>query len=279
MQIFQGLSTGRLMFQAALGYGTATYLSYRYNQITKAQSDLRDIKDKKLFLHQVHDKVAEGYDDMMKVREFSNKTRKYRKVVLSYAAGDVLECGIGTGNSLQHYNQAQIDSFIGVDWSSNMLAQSFQKIDELKLEDKFPFAKHPDYHKKEKQYCKLMQVDCHQMPFKDDQFDCVVDLFSLQSYYDVDVVFSEMKRVCKPGGQILIISRGLSYFSMYNKYLQLKAAKDLLDSGYVEHLDVEKVIENVGGISLVHKERKNLGMTHVYILEVSSDKENGKSVR
>ena len=99
----------------------------------KAQSDLKDIKDKKLFLHGVHEKSAEKYDGSMAKREYSNKISKYRRIVQSYATGDVLEIGIGTGTSLKYYKPDAITSFIGIDWSPNMLNHCFQKIDEMKM--------------------------------------------------------------------------------------------------------------------------------------------------
>jgi hypothetical protein len=48
----------------------------------------------------------------------------------------------------------------------------------------------------------------------------------------------------------------------------MRAAKDLLEYGQVEHLDFEKIISNQKGISVIHKERKNMGMTYIYILKV-----------
>jgi len=52
-----------------------------------------------------------------------------------------------------------------------------------------------------------------------------------------------MKRVCKPDGKILVIARGLSYFPIYNSYLKFRAAKDLIETGQVEHLDFSKIID------------------------------------
>ena len=38
--------------------------------------------------------------------------------------------------------------------------------------------------------------------------------------------------------------------------------------GSVEHLDIEKVVmDNFGELKIIHKERKNMGMTYVYIIE------------
>ena len=68
-----------------------------------------------------------------------------------------------------------------------------------------------------------------------------------------------------------MIARGLSYFGLYNKWLKFRAARDLVDKGLVEHLDIEDIIENKPGLKLIHKERRNMGMTYVYMLERQKD--------
>ena len=97
------MSAGKYVVLAAVSYSVSTYTSYKYNQFTKAQSDLKDVKDQKKFLHSVHQKVAEKYDEIYQKREFSNKLGNYRRIVLSYAEGKCLEVGIGTGENLKHY--------------------------------------------------------------------------------------------------------------------------------------------------------------------------------
>ena len=52
----KNISTGKLLFQAAIGYACASYVSYRYHQLTNAQKELREIKDKKLHLFKIHEK-------------------------------------------------------------------------------------------------------------------------------------------------------------------------------------------------------------------------------
>jgi len=75
--------------------------------------------------------------------------------------------------------------------------------------------------------------------------------------------------VCKPGGKILLLQRGKSYISLMDEWLKLKAARDLTERGIVEHLDFDKIIDQEFNIKVIHKERKNLGMTYLYILENS----------
>jgi ubiquinone/menaquinone biosynthesis C-methylase UbiE len=144
-----------------------------------------------------------------------------------------------------------------------MLLKSFERVDELQKENKLLVN---DF--------KLMAADAHQLPFGDDSFDTVVSTFGLESTYDLDLVLREMKRVCKNHGRILVISRGLSYVSLYNEWLKFKAARDLTHFGRVEHLNMEKILENPDKhpeLTVYHKERKNMGMTYIYILDVDKD--------
>ena len=53
----------RYLITAVVTYGIASYGSYRYSIMTKAQEDLRDVKDHKTFLRERHDKISDTYDD------------------------------------------------------------------------------------------------------------------------------------------------------------------------------------------------------------------------
>lgn len=85
-------------------------------------------------------------------------------------------------------------------------------------------------------------------------------------------MFAEIRRVCKPGGKVLIISRGVSKLALINEWLKLKAARDLVEYGSVEHLDFDKIIERQPGFKVVHKERKSFGMTYIFLLENEKEK-------
>jgi ubiquinone/menaquinone biosynthesis C-methylase UbiE len=50
----------------------------------------------------------------------------------------------------------------------------------------------------------FFEADAHKLPFEDDSFDAVVNIESAQHYKDVDRFFSEVHRVLKPGGYLLI---------------------------------------------------------------------------
>ena len=45
-----------------------------------------------------------------------------------------------------------------------------------------------------------------------------------------------------------------------------------MNTGSVEHLDIESIVnEQFKGLKVVHRERKNMGMTYIYIIENSPD--------
>ena len=121
----------RYIMTAVLTYCVASYGSYKYSAISKAQADLRDVGDQKVFLKKKHDEIADKYDELTDQREFSNKYGRYRKTLLSYAEGRVLEMGIGTGINLQYYGP-RVKELVGVDWSDNMLMKAFGKQDDNK---------------------------------------------------------------------------------------------------------------------------------------------------
>jgi len=52
--------------------------------------------------------------------------------------------------------------------------------------------------------CGLMVGDCHRIPLPDASFDCVYAVYALKYFTDVHPIFSEIARVLRPGGRLLI---------------------------------------------------------------------------
>ena len=114
-----------------------------------------------------------------------------------------------------------------------------------------------------------MRGDCLNMKtFEDGAFDCVVSTFLFNSCFDREALAEEIKRLCKKDGYILLMERGSSYVPIYNTWLKFRAARDLLQEGIVEHLDFDQIIDELfDGLEIVHRERKNLGMTYVFVIK------------
>lgn len=52
---------------------------------------------------------------------------------------------------------------------------------------------------------KIMQADAEQLPFQENSFDCVSIAFGLRNITDKSKALSEMHRVLKPGGRLVIL--------------------------------------------------------------------------
>ena len=57
-----------------------------------------------------------------------------------------------------------------------MLIKAFERVDDLKKQEKFKFQKNK---------FKLMTADAHDLPFNDDDFDTVVNTFGLEASYNL----------------------------------------------------------------------------------------------
>lgn len=100
--------------------------------------------------------------------------------------GTVLEVGVGTGLSLEHYGpQMQVT---GIDFSQDMLDKAIAKVQRLGL----------------KQVHELRQMDARALDFPDDHFDTVTAMHVLSVVPEPERVMAEIARVCKPGGKVVI---------------------------------------------------------------------------
>lgn len=122
-------------------------------------------------------------------RTFGAVTQRGRNRAVSYVnahGGSVLEVGVGTGLALPHY--APGVSVTGVDYSREMLDKAREKVRRLGLSNVEA----------------LEQMDARDLGFADDSFDIVVAMHIMSVVPEPEKVLSEMARVCKPGGIVLM---------------------------------------------------------------------------
>jgi ubiquinone/menaquinone biosynthesis C-methylase UbiE len=131
------------------------------------------------------DKQAARYDKQIgwwERRLFGQDNRSWACV---RATGDVLDVAIGTGLNLPFYDAAQ--RIVGVDLSPAMLDIARKRADQL--------GRHVD----------LREGDAHHLAFDDKSFDSVVCTFSLCNIPDPDQAISEMNRVLRDDGRLILV--------------------------------------------------------------------------
>jgi phosphatidylethanolamine/phosphatidyl-N-methylethanolamine N-methyltransferase len=99
----------------------------------------------------------------------------------------VLEVGVGTGLSLASY-PTNI-RLTGVDLSESMLREAQQLADEKGWD-----------------HVQLQPMNAEQLLFPDSTFDVVTSFHTITVVSNPRAMMSEMVRVCKPGGRLLIIN-------------------------------------------------------------------------
>ncbi|HXY99859.1 MAG TPA: class I SAM-dependent methyltransferase [Stellaceae bacterium] len=110
----------------------------------------------------------------------------------------ILEVGVGTGLSLPYFRRdARVT---GIDVSAEMLAKARRRVARRKL----------------KQVEALQVMDAERMSFADDAFDAVLALYVASVVPDPARLAAEMRRVCKPGGTIVIVN----HFTSENRVMR-----------------------------------------------------------
>jgi ubiquinone/menaquinone biosynthesis C-methylase UbiE len=123
--------------------------------------------------------------------------RRYRKKLVGQAKGRVLEVSIGTGRNLPFYPDGR--EIIGMDISERMLEEGRILAFNLGIS------------------INLLAMDAENLGFKDNTFDTVLCTLSLCTIPNPIRALSEMKRVCKSEGKILLLEHVRSYNSFLNK--------------------------------------------------------------
>lgn len=98
----------------------------------------------------------------------------------------ILEVGVGTGLSLSMYPKNV--KVTGIDLSKEMLEQARERAGTLP------------------QVEALLEMDAENMTFEDNSFDKVVAMYVASVVPNVEKLYSEIKRVCKPGGEIIFLN-------------------------------------------------------------------------
>ena len=103
----------------------------------------------------------------------------------------ILEVGVGTGLSLPLYPRDC--EVTGIDISEPMLEKARERLDALGREGVV-----------------LRRMDAHDLRFPDASFDHVVAPYVISVVAEPEKVMREIRRVCRPGGTVLVVNHFLS---------------------------------------------------------------------
>jgi phosphatidylethanolamine/phosphatidyl-N-methylethanolamine N-methyltransferase len=114
--------------------------------------------------------------------------RKHTVEIINRSTGSVLEVGVGTGLSLPAYKRDL--EIVGIDLSPEMLEKARERIAELRL----------------KNVTGLHEMDAGELTFESSMFDTVVAMYVMTVVPEPEKVMRELARVCKPGGQVVLVN-------------------------------------------------------------------------
>ena len=114
-----------------------------------------------------------------------------RQRVAGAAHGRVLELGIGSGLNLPLYGR-EVTALVGVDPAERLLARA--RVSAAWM----PFS------------VTLIRQSAEHLPFESRSFDCAVATWCLCSIADPLMALGEVRRVLRPGGELLFVEHGRS---------------------------------------------------------------------
>jgi ubiquinone/menaquinone biosynthesis C-methylase UbiE len=115
---------------------------------------------------------------------------RQREKIIPLAAGRVLEVGIGSGLNLPLYDAAKVQQLWGLDPSEEMWALARPRNTALHFNVAF------------------LQASAEAIPLDEGSVDTVVVTYTLCTIPNVLAALQEMRRVLRPGGQLLFCEHG-----------------------------------------------------------------------
>jgi phosphatidylethanolamine/phosphatidyl-N-methylethanolamine N-methyltransferase len=138
------------------------------------------------FVARVYENIAWGYDLVFGPTLHPGRVDAIKRMGIK--PGDrVLEVGVGTGINVDLYPSDC--AVTGIDLSSSMLEKARERVARKGVRN-----------------VRLLQMDAANLKFADDSFDIVYAPYVISVVPDPVAVTREMRRVCRPGGRIVILN-------------------------------------------------------------------------
>ena len=150
-------------------------------------------QEKKQQVEDMFDDIAPQYDFLNRFLSLGIDVQWRKKAIRRLAKSQpkhILDVATGTGDvALMTYDLLHPERITGVDISSGMLQIGREKIAKAGLLEKI----------------ELRQADSTALPFEDNSFEAVTVAFGVRNFQDLEKGLSEMRRVLKPGGKLVVL--------------------------------------------------------------------------
>lgn len=149
------------------------------------------MENEKQHIGQLFDRIAGTYDGLNHLLSLNIDRCWRRKAVKPmHSAENMLDVAIGTADlTIELLKQGKARQITGIDLSQQMMAIGEKKV-----------AKHG--------YSAQVHFDygsAQQMPYSDEVFDAVTCAYGVRNFANLDEGLSEMHRVLRPGGELMIL--------------------------------------------------------------------------
>ena len=132
-------------------------------------------------------KRVSGFYDYTFGQIFRPGQKKLVSMMECTSTDKVLEIGIGTGTSYKYYPMET--EVTGIDISPDMLEKAKKNIRKHNLQNK-----------------NVIMMNGEHLTFEDNSFDKVVGMYVVSVTQNPNLLIKEMKRVCKPNGDIYLVN-------------------------------------------------------------------------
>lgn len=198
-------------------------------------------EDKKGFtqsFNSFYSRFAKFYDIVVKLTPF---WKRWLNHTLPYVEGPkVLEASFGTGYLLTQL--AQVHETHGIDYNERMLEVALKNLEKNGL------------------VAELQQANIESLPFPDKTFDSVVNTMAFSGYPDGRKALSEMRRVLKDSGKLILVDPAYPKDGNWLGTLLTrcwKSAGDIIRN-------IPQLLEEEG-FDFVDKEIGGFGSIHLYV--------------
>ncbi len=147
---------------------------------------------KKEQVESMFDNIASGYDELNRFLSLGIDKSWRKKTIARLQPTDLIVLDIATGTAdmaLTAVKNHETRKITGLDVSAEMLRFGQVKIDEKGLTDRI----------------NLVKGESESLPFEDDSFDAAMVAFGVRNFEDLEQGLSEILRVLKPEGKLLVL--------------------------------------------------------------------------